>query len=277
MTDPRPRAVWRLVPTVLCLALLASAARADRDTPEEVGALPDGSLARLIGDERGRVEALLADEPMARAIGLPGEALPDGPRREAAGGERPGPLGDGAEREGGGREDGRLAGRTRSRTVTDLLIADPSGVVDAEALALVEVGERSAEWRCLAEALYFEARGEGLVGQLAVAEVVLNRVDSARYPDGVCAVVTQGAERLHACQFSYMCDGEPETIEDDVAFDRAGKLAWLMLEGRPRTLTGQATHYRARYVSPYWSSAFDRTARIGQHLFYRAAARVGAR
>lgn len=128
--------------------------------------------------------------------------------------------------------------------------------------------EGDAEWRCLSEALYFEARGESEKGIFAVAEVILNRVDSARFPATVCGVVEQGTGRRHACQFSYFCDGRPETIREVGAWEHVGKIARLMLDGGARELTGGALFYHTRAVSPYWSRAFDRTAAIGAHLFY---------
>ena len=124
------------------------------------------------------------------------------------------------------------------------------------------------EWRCLSEALYFEARGESEKGIFAVAEVILNRVDSARFPMTVCGVVRQGTGRRHECQFSYYCDGRPETIRETAAWARVGKIARLMIDGGARDLTGGATFYHTRAVAPYWSRAFDRTAAIGAHLFY---------
>ncbi|MGM0586230.1 MAG: cell wall hydrolase [Pseudomonadota bacterium] len=131
--------------------------------------------------------------------------------------------------------------------------------------------EGGAQWRCLSEALYFEARGESLVGQVAVAEVILNRMDSSAYPDSICGVVRQGADdgRLHACQFSYNCDGKPETIADTAIFERLGRVARGMIDGLPRGLTGGATHYHAETVRPRWARRFERTARIGEHVFYR--------
>ena len=144
---------------------------------------------------------------------------------------------------------------------------DP-GVIDR-----IEVKERSEEWSCLAEAVYFEARGEGLDGQLAVAEVILNRVDSERYPDSVCEVVKQGADS-GGCQFSYMCDGQKEDIANRRAFERAGKIAWLMLAGKPRTLTDEALYFHATSVRPSWSRIFVQTARIGGHVFYRPKVRL---
>ncbi|MHA6346497.1 cell wall hydrolase [Roseivivax sp. CAU 1761] len=123
--------------------------------------------------------------------------------------------------------------------------------------------EGGAEWTCLTEALYFEARGEGLKGQLAVAEVILNRVDSPRYPDTVCGVVNQG------CQFSYTCDGIPETMREKRAARQVGKVAGIMLNGAPRDLTDGATHYHTTAVNPRWASAFPMTTQIGVHRFYR--------
>lgn len=126
----------------------------------------------------------------------------------------------------------------------------------------------NAEWRCLAEALYFEARGETVRGQFAVAEVILNRVDSPSYPRTICGVVNQGASGP-GCQFSYACDGKPEVITEDRAFDRVGKIAAIMLAGAPRGLTSGATHFHTNAVNPRWASRLPRTATIGAHLFYR--------
>ncbi|MHA3978879.1 cell wall hydrolase [Halovulum sp. GXIMD14794] len=125
------------------------------------------------------------------------------------------------------------------------------------------------EWACLTEALYFEARGESLKGQLAVAEVILNRVESRRYPDSICGVISQGESRRHGCQFSFRCDGKPETFNERRAYERVGKIARVMLDGRDRALTDGATHYHTTAVKPSWSRRLTRTARIGSHLFYR--------
>ncbi|WP_226898210.1 cell wall hydrolase [Mangrovicoccus algicola] len=126
-----------------------------------------------------------------------------------------------------------------------------------------------AEWRCLSEALYFEARGESLKGQFAVAEVILNRVKSGAYPDSVCGVVNQGTGRRHACQFSYTCDGRAETIRETRAWSQVSKVAALMLKGAKSNLTHGATHYHTRAVRPAWARIFPRTASIGVHYFYR--------
>ena len=168
------------------------------------------------------------------------------------------------------------AGGARAAMGTEQLLASLGNDLDASVIDRIEVKERSDEWSCLAEALYFEARGEGVQGQIAVAEVILNRVDSGRYPDSVCDVVRQGADGS-GCQFSYMCDGLEEHIANRKAFDRAGKLAWLMLAGKPRTLTDEALYFHATSVRPTWSRSFVRTARIGGHIFYRPEVRLTQR
>ncbi len=126
-----------------------------------------------------------------------------------------------------------------------------------------------AEWRCLAEALYFEARGETLRGQFAVAEVILNRVASSSYPNTVCGVINQGTGKKYACQFTYTCDGLPEKISEKGAWEQVGKVAQAMLAGAPRNLTHGAMFYHTKHVRPSWASKFQKTATIGVHYFYR--------
>lgn len=126
-----------------------------------------------------------------------------------------------------------------------------------------------AQWECLAEALYFEARGESLEGIFAVAEVILNRVDVSAYPNTVCGVINQGTGERYRCQFSYNCDGRAETITEPGAYERVAKVARLMLDGMPRDLTDGATYYHTKAVSPRWSKVFDRTVTIDAHHFYR--------
>jgi hypothetical protein len=124
------------------------------------------------------------------------------------------------------------------------------------------------EWECLTEALYFEARGESVKGQFAVAEVILNRVKSSRFPSTVCGVVNQGTGKRYQCQFTYNCDGKAEHINEPAAYRRVGKVARLMLKGAPRLLTGGATYYHTHAVRPSWSRKFSKTASIGDHYFY---------
>ena len=120
---------------------------------------------------------------------------------------------------------------------------------------------------CLTEALYFEARGEGRSGQRAVAEVILNRVDSRTFPNSVCGVVHQRG------QFTYNKNGR---IREKGTFVRVQKVAMAALAGAPRTLTNGATYFHARGVRPSWTKRFEKTTRIGSHTFYRADRRVAS-
>lgn len=129
------------------------------------------------------------------------------------------------------------------------------------------VPEGDANWQCLTEAIYFEARGESLRGQIAVAEVILNRVDSPLYPGSVCGVVKQRGGG--GCQFSYVCDGRKDRMREKAAADLAGRIARAMLDGAPRLLTEGATHFHTRAVRPGWSKRFAHTTTIGAHAFYR--------
>ena len=126
-----------------------------------------------------------------------------------------------------------------------------------------------AQWRCLAEALYFEARGETIKGQFAVAEVIMNRVKSSRFPDSPCAVIKQGTGRRYQCQFTYTCDGHAEVIAEKKAFKRVSKVARAIIDGVGGDLTDGATFYHTVAVRPSWARKFTETARIGVHVFYR--------
>jgi spore germination cell wall hydrolase CwlJ-like protein len=139
----------------------------------------------------------------------------------------------------------------------------------AERLKLDEKGLAKAE-KCLAEAIYFEARGEPVRGQIAVAQVVMNRVFSGYYPNTVCGVVYQNAHRHLACQFTFACDGIREVIREPDAWERANKIAAATLEGQlwlPEV--GKATHYHAYWVHPGWVREMTRMYRLGVHTFYR--------
>ena len=138
---------------------------------------------------------------------------------------------------------------------------------DAAWLARQPAPQGDADWQCLTKALYFEARGESLKGQFAVAEVILNRADSPDYPATVCGVVNQGSSK--GCQFSFICDGYKDVMREKGAIDRAGRIARVMLDGAPRGLTEGATHFHTKAVRPGWAHKFPRTATIGAHLFYR--------
>tara|TARA_R110000850_G_scaffold225879_2_gene351258 strand:+ start:1408 stop:1998 length:591 start_codon:yes stop_codon:yes gene_type:complete len=125
------------------------------------------------------------------------------------------------------------------------------------------------QWRCLSEALYFEARGETVKGQFAVAEVIMNRVKSTRFPGSLCSVINQGTGQKYRCQFTYTCDGYAEVIAEPKAYAQVAKIARATLDGAVPAITDGATYYHTTAVKPRWSRVFTRTAKIGVHLFYR--------
>ena len=127
----------------------------------------------------------------------------------------------------------------------------------------------SLQWKCLTEALYFEARGEPVQGQFAVAEVILNRVDSPKFPNSICKVVNQGTGRKHACQFSYTCDGRLERVANKKVYNKLVGIARTMIDGGIRKFSGGATYYHTTSVQPSWARHFTHTATIGIHIFYK--------
>jgi hypothetical protein len=137
----------------------------------------------------------------------------------------------------------------------------------AERLALSGAAFDKAA-RCLAEAVYFESRGEAVRGQIAVAQVIMNRVFSPFYPNDVCEVVHQRNGR--GCQFSYTCDGIPNVVTEPDAWARAMHIARDMLNGKlwmPEV--AKATHYHAYWVRPDWINEMHTVSRMGVHTFYR--------
>lgn len=121
---------------------------------------------------------------------------------------------------------------------------------------------------CLAQAIYYEARGEPILGQYAVAEVVMNRVDDPAFPDTVCAVTADDrGPKDHDCQFSYMCDGKPEHMRDPVARRQALRIAYIV-GSRVTNITGGALFFHARGTRPYWATKFTPAYVMGNHLFY---------
>jgi len=123
---------------------------------------------------------------------------------------------------------------------------------------------------CLSTAIYFEARGETYRGQVAVAQVVLNRVKDHRYPDTICGVVFQNQTRRNSCQFSFACDGQPETINDPKSWAQAEDIAKRFTDGELYlTEVADATHYHATYVRPAWAPRMTKVTQIGLHVFYK--------
>lgn len=128
--------------------------------------------------------------------------------------------------------------------------------------------DRSRAQACLAAAVLYEA-GDDLVGERAVAQIVLNRTRHPAFPKTVCGVVFQGSERQTGCQFTFTCDGALNRSYSDAAWDRAGKIAAAALSGVVFKPVGYATHYHTDWVVPYWSSSLDKIAAVKTHLFFR--------
>lgn len=122
---------------------------------------------------------------------------------------------------------------------------------------------------CLTAAIYYEAAWETVDGQRAVAQVILNRMRHPAYPKTVCGVVFQGSNRVTGCQFTFTCDGALARRPNEAAWSRARKVAVAALNGYVMRQVGNATHYHANYVAPYWSPNLHKVATIGAHIFYR--------
>jgi len=143
----------------------------------------------------------------------------------------------------------------------------------AERLGLFDEKARAKSERCLAEAVYFEARGEAVRGQIAVAQVVLNRAFSGFYPSTVCAVVYQNKHRHLACQFTFACDNVADVVREPDMWDRAKQIAKAMLDGQlwlPEV--AKSTHYHAYWVRPSWVHEMKKMYKFGVHTFYRPRA-----
>jgi len=131
------------------------------------------------------------------------------------------------------------------------------------------------ELDCLAEAVYFEARSEPFVAQIAVGNVIYNRVMSNKFPNTFCGVVhqskrnKQGKLIKHRCQFSYYCDGKEENMYDYEAYELSKRIAQLVIKGVIIDSIRGATHYHANYVKPKWSLEKKYLGEIGLHKFYK--------
>ncbi|MEJ0093058.1 MAG: cell wall hydrolase [Methylocella sp.] len=136
--------------------------------------------------------------------------------------------------------------------------------------ALIDPDRATQEKRCLAEAIYFEARNESDEGQAAVAQVVLNRVSSGLYPQTICGVVYQNRQRRNACQFSFACEGRSLRVTEPEAWRTAVRIAAEVTSGATYVSdVGRATHYHANYVRPRWAKKLEKMDVIGHHIFYK--------
>lgn len=130
---------------------------------------------------------------------------------------------------------------------------------------------------CLAIAIYFEARGEPNIGQIAVGHVIMNRVESEDYPDNVCDVVKQGMTYSfnpdlpikNRCQFSFYCDGKSDKPKDAQSYEWARTVAWGVYNGQVYDPTDGSTYYHADYVQPVWANVKKPVLKIAKHIFYK--------
>ncbi|WP_153770947.1 cell wall hydrolase [Labrenzia sp. CE80] len=129
------------------------------------------------------------------------------------------------------------------------------------------------EQRCLAEGIYFEARGESEEGQIAVAQVVLNRVKNPAYPNSICGVVYQNKHKRNRCQFSFACDGIKDRITQPKSWKLAQRLAKEVIGGKQYSkMVDASTHYHANYVAPRWRKSMVKRGQVGLHIFYKTRA-----
>jgi Cell Wall Hydrolase len=193
-----------------------------------------------------------------------GDALRPTQRADLSGAKNPG---QGA--------DNNVAGRYLKTILSNVgLLRKPEPVQVSFSREWIEAQPQATgdeQWSCLSEALYFEARGETVKGQFAVAEVIMNRVNSTQFPNTPCGVIKQGTGRKFQCQFTYTCDGRTEKISEKQAYERVAKVARATLDGTEGVgnLTDGATYYHTTSVRPVWARKFKKTAQIGVHLFYR--------
>jgi spore germination cell wall hydrolase CwlJ-like protein len=152
-------------------------------------------------------------------------------------------------------------------------------VVEAPAPAVTDVvmTQLLAEHKCLSEVLYYEARGEGLSGQKAIAEVVFHRMNHGDYGHSICAVVYEGKDKP-GCQFSFACNGDVRRPKQMSAWRQSEKLAAAILTGQValKNATGGALNFHAISVTPDWADTLEKTTQIGNHVFYRTAPRTRA-
>ncbi len=168
--------------------------------------------------------------------------------------------------------------KSKSRSLAKLAIAaKPDNIEDSFKLPKAEKQKiiaqrrvRMAEENCLARAVYFEARSESALGQMAVAKVILNRVKSPNYPKTICGVVYQGTQRRNSCQFSFACDGQADDVSQPAAWAQAKSVAQRAIKGDTNLGSGMntATSYHADYVTPRWAKTLRKVSKIGRHIFY---------
>ncbi|HEY0853922.1 MAG TPA: cell wall hydrolase [Devosia sp.] len=164
----------------------------------------------------------------------------------------------------------------KRRPESDLAYAPEAGGLDGHELSSAPIMAKDGkkwsqkEMWCLATAIYFESRGEKYRGQVAVGQVVMNRVKHRLYPSTICGVVFQNQQKRNACQFSFACDGIPERVTEQKYWKQAQEIAKGIVDGSLHlSEVGYATHYHATYVYPHWAPRMKKVTKIGLHVFYQ--------
>jgi spore germination cell wall hydrolase CwlJ-like protein len=155
------------------------------------------------------------------------------------------------------------------------LAQGPNPAAQPFSITKIDAASRSRALECLTSAIHYEAGQESPDGQRAVAQVVLNRVRHPAFPATVCGVVYEGSTRSTGCQFTFTCDGSLFRQPSVAAWNRARAIAAAALNGYVYRPVGNATHYHANYVVPYWASTLTKSAVVGTHIFYRWAGTWG--
>lgn len=226
----------------------------------------DDIRARLAALRAPKASVAVAPDPAAAPPGEPAQSAPvavaslapelTSPALDAIGEAVPG--------------TGAPVPRTLSQQIAYARADAPVTVFDGTVKSKSGKEVSAKELTCMATAIYFESRGESYRGQIAVGQVVMNRIAHKLYPDTICAVVYQNKSRRNACQFSFACDGRPDRVYDRKAWAQAEEIARGVVAGElylPEV--GNATHYHASYVYPAWAPRMQRVTKIGLHVFYR--------
>lgn len=254
-------------------------AQGSLEPPDEARGFADGSGVYASGATApaagahspgggGSIPAMVAASPMT--FRSHDGATPSAPRAVALGSTSPAPLDQAP------LEIVAIPYSPESNALSSPAVKAPSGGAIARGparpdyAALIDQDRARQEERCLAEAIYFEARSEPEAGQAAVAQVVLNRVQSGLYPASICGAVYQNRHRHLACQFSFACEGKSLRITEPEPWRAAVRIAGEVLSGKTYLSdVGASTHYHANYVRPGWAKALKKTDTIGTHVFYK--------
>jgi spore germination cell wall hydrolase CwlJ-like protein len=153
----------------------------------------------------------------------------------------------------------------------------PNPPADPFRLATASSADRAAAETCLTMAVYYEVGNQSDQSQAAVAQVVLNRLRHPLFPKTVCGVVFEGSTLPTGCAFTFTCDGSLRRRPDPALWRRAGQVAERALDGYVEPSVGEATHFHADYVVPYWQSSLIKVAQIGPVIFYRWPGPLGMR